>query len=430
MGAIFAIGMLGYKVSGPRVGTGSAALLALSPWYLRYTAEARGYAMLILGIVVALLLTIAAIERGKVRWWFLFGLGQAVYMLCFQGAVYVALAINLVVFVTLCMGVGSNEARFTRFFGAGVLSLMVYGGFQTVAAAQTLEMIKGPRLDGSETMMGLNWMRDTLSHIVAGIPWAGDSPIYHHGVSVQQAWDGQPIYEWVVVFVFPLLALFGLMHMTKYDWKARIAVVPESLAVFGAVLHNKLAGNLMFEWSVIYAIIPFALCVAWAADRVAPKHTRTGAWVFIPVLLLYLLVVLEPIQRLRTYDRQPMRQVVEKVRGTGYAATLGSDEGILTATFSTSAGRYSPTIHGCGSPRTVTTLSRSSMRPAQTRRNSSFIFADTNERRKSSPNSILESRHPPISKKLKRSKAWSGPPFTRFINSSDRRCWHSRAVAD
>lgn len=338
VGAILLVGTLGYMVRGARVGIAAASLLALSPWFLRYAGEARGYAMLIFGILAALVLAIVAIEHGKVRWWALLGLAQAAFMACFLGAIYVSVALNLVILVTMLVREGWKRASVSRFVGSAICCVMAYGGFLTVATVQTWEMINGPRFDGAlSASMGFPWIRELVSHLVAGVPWNAGPAAFHNGTSIQQGWDGQPFYEWVVVLIFPGLAVFGLVQMTASDWKARMAVLPVTLAVLFAVVHNKFAGNLMFVWYVVYAIIPFVLSVASGADKVAPRATRNWAWFLIPVLALYVMIVLEPIQLLRSYDRQPMRQVIEKARGTGYAATRETDDGIITATFSTSA---------------------------------------------------------------------------------------------
>ena len=339
LGAVWVIGVLGYLLGGIRVGGCAALFLALSPWFLRYAVEARGYALLIFAMSCAMLFGIIAIERGNCRWWFAYGLLQACYLLCFQGAVYVAIAFNAG--AAIAMLTGSRRSRrpgFSRFIAGNVFSVMIFGAFQTVSILQTLEKLNSSTFKLGGTNVSFAWVRDTVSHLVAGIPWNNPRPASHFGLSAQFGWDGQPFYLWVLILVFPLLALFGLISMSAHGWRARIVILPICAAVIGAAVHNAVEGNLLHGWYLIYAIIPFVLSLAWAAEHVAPVAWRKWLCFMVPVVGLYVLVVYEPIQVLQRYDRQPMRQLVSSIRGAGgYAGTLPSDAGIITATFSTSA---------------------------------------------------------------------------------------------
>lgn len=117
-------------------------------------------------------------------------------------------------------------------------------------------------------------------------------------------------------------------------------------------MQNVLQGTMMFGWYVVYLVIPFSLAVSWAADRVAPQRTRHFAWFILLTLGLYALTVAEPLYRISHYQRQPIRQVVETVRGGGYAGNFPDDAGLITATFGTSARQvlsYDPWVRLLGS---------------------------------------------------------------------------------
>lgn len=336
LASVLLLGVLGTLVGGPRSGIGASLLLALSPWHLRYAVEGRGYSLMILFVIAALLASVLAIERRQLRWWLLFAASQACYMLAFPGAAYVAIAHCVFIAVSIS---GQSQGRrledMARFLGAGVLSVMLFLGTQVPATLQLAELVKQTTEWDHE--MSIEWVHDMVSHLVAGIPWECPPQVFHNGMSTKLGWNGEPYYVWVVVVVFPLLAILGWCHMAVTGWKPRLVTLPVVAGGMLAAAQNALQGTVMFGWYVVYLLVPFALGVSWAADRIAPPRSRRFAWFLALTLALYGLTVVEPLSRISRFQRQPIRQVVERVRGSAGVAGRVDDGGIITATFSTSA---------------------------------------------------------------------------------------------
>ncbi|MCB1095825.1 MAG: glycosyltransferase family 39 protein [Verrucomicrobiae bacterium] len=335
LGSVMLIGVLGTVAGNSRVGIGAAVLLALSPWHLRYAVEGRGYGVMILLVIVALLASIMAIDRRQLRWWLLFGACQAGYLLAFPGAAYVAVAHCIVILVSL-LGLKRQGTLIdvSQFLVGGFFCVMLFFSTQFVAVGELAES-----LHETQDMMepvNLGWVLDFLSHLTAGIPWIAEPPAFHNGISAQLGWDGQPYYVWVVIVVFPLMAVLGLGHMAVSGWRQRIVAIPVAAGAVIATGQSMLHGSTLFSWYVIYALIPFAICVSWAADRVAPPRTRHYGWFLLLCLGLYVLTVAEPLHLIGTYQRQPMLQVAEVVRGRGHPDSPPQDAGLITATFGTS----------------------------------------------------------------------------------------------
>ena len=345
--SVVAIGILGTVAGGARVGLGAAVVLTLSPWHLRYAVEARGYSLMIFLLIVGLLSSIIAIEKRQLRWWLLFGICQTCYLLAFPGAVYVALAHCILIMATILRRpVNDKLVDLSRFFGAGILSVMLFMGTQFVAIKQLAKAV-GETTKWNHSI-GFDWVLDTLSHLVAGIPWECAPQTFHNGMSVKLGWDGQPFYVWVVIVVFPLVALMGFGHMAVVDWRSRLATLPVAIGGLLAVISNIVQGTVMFGWYIIYVLVPFALCVGWAADRVATPGTRRSAWFLVLTLGLFGLTVAEPLHRISNYQRQPIRQVVELVRGEARLPSDGDEGTPITATFCTSARQalsYDPQVN-------------------------------------------------------------------------------------
>ena len=358
LAGVFLIGVLGTVAGNARVGIGAAVLLALSPWHLRYAVEGRGYGVMISLVILALLVSIVAMERRRLRWWLMFGLAQAGYLLAYPGAAYVALVHCVVIFISLlAMRRPGTLIDVSRFLAGGFFCVMVFFSTQFVAVGELAKSLD--ETQGIMLPISVGWGLDFVSHLTAGVPWVEAPLTFHNGMSAQQGWDGQPYYVWVVLMVFPLMAVLGLGHMIVTGWRQRVAAIPAFAGAVSAILQTLFHGSAMFSWYVIFMVIPFALCVSWAADRVASLRTRHFGWFLLLSLGLYVLTVAEPLHRIGHYERQPMLQVVEAVRGKGHPDSPPKEEALITATFGTSDRQilsYDPLVRFPESPADIDAL--------------------------------------------------------------------------
>src|SRR5581483_11600184 len=79
--AIPAAARLGRVAGGRRLGLIAACLVAFSPELVRYSQEARMYALVVLLVFLATLFLVEAIERGRHRYWC--GYGAAILLLAY-----------------------------------------------------------------------------------------------------------------------------------------------------------------------------------------------------------------------------------------------------------------------------------------------------------------------------------------------------------
>jgi mannosyltransferase len=79
--AIPLVYLLGLRTVGRRAGLVAAALTAFSPFMVFYSTEARGYELMVVLVLGSTLCLLAALERGRARWW-------AGYAICTCAAVY------------------------------------------------------------------------------------------------------------------------------------------------------------------------------------------------------------------------------------------------------------------------------------------------------------------------------------------------------
>jgi 4-amino-4-deoxy-L-arabinose transferase-like glycosyltransferase len=73
--------LLGLRTVGRAAGMIGAALIALAPFMIYYSAEARGYALMMAFVTLSTLAMLLAVDRGRARWWVVYGLAScaAVY---------------------------------------------------------------------------------------------------------------------------------------------------------------------------------------------------------------------------------------------------------------------------------------------------------------------------------------------------------------
>jgi hypothetical protein len=92
LAGIFAVGILALlvaKIGGELAGVTSAWLLALHPWFLRYSSEARGYSLLLLLVPGMLLFWLRATRENLWRWWLGFAACQFLVLWVYPAAIYI-----------------------------------------------------------------------------------------------------------------------------------------------------------------------------------------------------------------------------------------------------------------------------------------------------------------------------------------------------
>ncbi len=325
--------LLGSRAGGPLVGIGAAFLLALCPWHVRYAVEARGYSFLLLFICTAIYGLVRAIESNKVRWWLVFALSEAAFLLSFAGSVYVAAALNVFAAIEL---IGSGRAaRVWTLAGFNVLAAVPVIQWNLPGVPQLLNYI---RSEGAlHINLGWPWLRDFFAGLAIGFQY--DNSGEHAGTSWLMETAAHP---WLAPFgwVAAALLLAGILTAFFQNTAARLAIAAPALAVVGAYSHSILSGTPMFPWYLIYALVPAALAVPLALSRLtgsaaaAPRGRLAGPVFLAAFLLAWAAATHGANERLRGHARQPMREAVAFARAhdaNALTAVLGvSDKQIAS----------------------------------------------------------------------------------------------------
>ena len=81
--------LLGRQVAGPAAGLVAAAIVALSPFALFYSVEARAYATMMFLVAASSLALLRALDGGRRAWWVVYGVAACLALYCHYSAVFV-----------------------------------------------------------------------------------------------------------------------------------------------------------------------------------------------------------------------------------------------------------------------------------------------------------------------------------------------------
>ena len=245
----------------PIAGLWAAFLLALSPFHLRYTQEARHYALLMMISVATYIFLYLALTRGKWRWWLFFGLSTMANLYTHYSAFLVlAAAISII-----AIQVGRQIARqrqltlLVRPFAAGVLILLLYIPWLPRLATAIGANLGPAAAPGTTGLTSLSvWLKEAFYAFgFATGPWP---------------------------FLAALLCLTGLL---TWAWQRRWLTLMLSLLVlilpFFLIITFQVA-RWAFPKYIIYLLPVYLLAIGVAVDHflsvLAPVSTGRRAWVY------------------------------------------------------------------------------------------------------------------------------------------------------
>jgi hypothetical protein len=356
LGSIVLAGWMLAARGSPLMGTFAAAYLAINPWHLRYSVEARGYAFLLLFLLAATHFLERALKEPAWRNYLLFGLFEFLALYSFPGAVYVLAALNLLAAGLLIARRKTRplQPALLRWCVTNVFAAMLFVQLMMPCAKQIQLYLQR---DIAQAPMTWHWWRDFWSHVVAGSRWDilvdGNERI----VSGSSLFTGNAWFPLVAFVVLPAIALIGVVRARTDRSIPHLLVWPTLLAVVVAYFHNSATGNFLFSWYGIYAVLGFTFALAagirgmTASLRGAAQMRWAEPVVAVLVLVAAVLATHPAIHVIRSYARQPLRETVEIALG-GADPYASSPPQILVASVGTSASHfksYAPRIQDLAS---------------------------------------------------------------------------------
>lgn len=308
---IAAVGLAGLLCSGTRTGITAAFLLALSPWHIRYSVEARGYSVMLLLMLAAILAASAALRTSKWRWWTIFGLSQGGFLLAFPGSLHVAVMLNLAVIVALALardGTGTG-----RYLVASCLGAMITLQLMAPSVPQILAFLA--RESGDWHPLDASWFRDFTSHLVAGMPTFRVDPDLQHGPSVALLADRIPFFRALILLGVPALGGAGLILMWfRQEKRARFFIVALLGGAALTCLQAVVTEGALMSWYLLYTAPLLALSMAALPDGIFLTRSALATVVATVLVFTYGALTWSSRNAIAFHDRQPIRQTVAMIR--------------------------------------------------------------------------------------------------------------------
>jgi hypothetical protein len=307
---IFALAFLIWQAGAGLPAILAAWILALHPWHLRYSVEARGYSGMLFFAILTMVFLLAALQRKTWPTWLGFGLSQLACLLCFPAAVYFIFVLNFgVLFLLVSRGDFENLQRWST---VSVVGAAVFIQIMTPSFLRMLEWLRTPY--EAPHPLDAAWFLNLWSHVAAGLPiYDGhQARAFQLDLSAWQRTGG--VRYWLLIAVLPVLALTGGVHAVIRHPLLRWPVLG-ALAAFFLVLGHLLVKPMVFHvWYLLSLLLPFCIGLASVPD-LALRWKKSAGWISaIVILLAFGLVAASPLIRLREYPRHPIRDAVEAVR--------------------------------------------------------------------------------------------------------------------
>lgn len=281
LGSIIAIALFLSWLGRPRAGLIAALYLAVHPWHIRYSTEARGYVLMLLFFILAIWALLYALRSGTWKSWVLFAITELLAIYSWKIAILPFAAINgcLILWLLLDRRHGNLSARFTTVIRLMLVNLTAGAVFVflvmpcTLQSPRAVHHIKGKPMDQ-------RWLDNCVCGIFTGNRWhrdALDNP------------TEQPLSE--IMAAFPLTVGFGLASFIAMC-TAGVWIVfrtrPEQGIMLVLVILSALVGMCIFKWFIriewiywysFFTLLPLSMFTGLGLDAMigwASKYLRNA----------------------------------------------------------------------------------------------------------------------------------------------------------
>jgi hypothetical protein len=271
LGSVVLVGLLLKEFGFPAAGAAAAWFLAIHPWFTEHAALARGYTLVMLLFLVAVLAWRRALLTGAWAWWACLAVVSFLLMWTYLAAFFLLVALNLTAVVLILRNAvpvaGPVRTQLSRWFctnalvaaGALPLFLPLYPQMKKYIATLKSEPI----------CMGAAWLHDVFWSFIGGATWvrgASSAEWHYHDMQlVVGAWG--PAGPWILATAVLGPVLAGLWTMAR---QGRIGCAIVLCTVTSPVLHflyARLQRIFLYDWYVIY-VLPF-VALFWGLGALA-----------------------------------------------------------------------------------------------------------------------------------------------------------------
>jgi hypothetical protein len=277
LGSLVALPCLLRRWGASATGLLASAFMAVHPWHVRYSTEARGYALALLFLPLVLLTLTLTLEKPCWWRWLMFALMEFLLMASWAGAAYPLVFINLAM-VGIMMLRSARWVLVTRWL---TVSLLAAAAFISLYAPQvpqikryneTHQWMKGGPMDAA-------WFHNIVASPLTGVPYHGPrsgEPIY---VSWQRLLQDSPALTGIGFGLIVLSSIVGLVALWHRQREIAALVSAVLVAAVVAVLHFKFViGDELRTWYLLFTLPGLSICVAtglMAITRLASREVSS-----------------------------------------------------------------------------------------------------------------------------------------------------------
>jgi hypothetical protein len=247
--AIPLVYLLGVRTVGRRAALVAAALATLSPFLIYYSAEARGYEVMLVLVLLSTLALLAAVDSGRARWWIAYGVCSCAAVYTHYTSVF-ALAGQLA--WLLWAHPEARRPALAATAGAVVAFLPWLSGLKGDLNSTTTDILSALQ------PFTPSYVQTSLLHFAIGYPYA---------TPISRIRDLPGTAGLVLLAAGAALALAGhlrtgLRDRLRLDRRVVLVVVLALSVAVGEAIASAIGSNLLGTRNLAASWPAFALCVA------------------------------------------------------------------------------------------------------------------------------------------------------------------------
>jgi len=346
LGSLAAAFLLLWRIGYPGAGVVAVWLLALHPWVLRYSSEARGYSLEMMLALASAYLLVGALHLGRFRDWLLLGGAELMMLWTYPPTILHVALLNLVALAALFRlrgGTPDLAPQLGRWLVSGVVAAMVLVQLVLPNLPQLAAY-----LDEQQRPIGWRFVLSALAYFFAGEPWSWGRRAAPQFPELARLFAERPVALRAAVAATLLALGLGVARLLRAA-SARALLAP--LLVLGAPLMLLLAwlrSQELYVWHLSYFVAPLACAVglglSWPAAALArrPLAARLALGVPLAYLAAFAWWTNDARTALRARPLEPMRESVALTRPL--APHAPEQREVITASFSDDPYYYDPFV--------------------------------------------------------------------------------------